>query len=97
MIMTRYYYDYSKLQRKDVLDLMDMLFGTKDISVMPGANIDTILLGNGLMFTVEDGILKYSKGIMGSDVKHLDEIVRIMKKLQSIITLECKTIISGDY
>lgn len=82
-------YDYSKLQQPQILDFLDIYFKTREITIMTGKHIDTILLGNGIMFIVEDGILSYYGGLLKSQTHDLVRLITVMKKLQSVITLEC--------
>lgn len=81
--------DYSKLQQPDVLNVINMYYHTKELTVMTGTNIDTILLGNGIMFIVENGELLYYSGLSKSTTHELVALTTVMKKLQSVITLEC--------
>lgn len=81
--------DYSKLQQPEVLNVINMYYHTKELTVMTGTNIDTILLGNGIMFIVEDGQLLYFSGLSKSTTHELVALTNVMKKIQSVITLEC--------
>ena len=82
-------YDYSKLQQPKVLNIINMYYQTKELTVMTGTNIDTILLGNGIMFIVENGELLYYTGLSKSTTQELVALTNVMKKIQSVITLEC--------
>lgn len=81
--------DYSKLQQPEVLNVINMYYQTKELTVMTGTNIDTILLGNGIMFIVENGELLYYSGLSKSTTYELVALTSVMKKIQSVITLEC--------
>ena len=81
--------DYSKLQQPEVLNVINMYYQTKELTVMTGTNIDTILLGNGIMFIVENGELLYYSGLSKSTTHELVALTSVMKKIQSVITLEC--------
>ena len=81
--------DYSKLQQPEVLNVINMYYHTKELTVMTGTNIDTIVLGNGIMFIVEDGQLLYFSGLSKSTTHELVALTNVMKKIQSVITLEC--------
>ena len=84
-------YDYSKLQQSEILNVIEMYFKTRELTIMKGTHIDTILLGNGIMFIVEDGILSYYGGLLKSQTHDLICLTTVMKKLQTAITLECPT------
>lgn len=81
--------DYSKLQQPDILNLINMYYNTRELTVMPGTNIDTILLGNGIMFIVENDELRYYTGLPKLTTHELIILTTVMKKIQSVITLEC--------
>ena len=81
-------YDYSKLQQPKVLNLINMYYHTKELTVMTGTNIDTILLVNGFMFIVEIGELLFYTGLSKSTTHELVALTNVMKKIQSVITLE---------
>ena len=76
-------------EQPEVLNVINMYYHTKELTVMTGTNIDTILLGNGIMFIVEDGQLLYFSGLSKSTTHELVALTNVMKKIQSVITLEC--------
>lgn len=82
-------YDYSKLQKPEVLNLINTYYNTKELTVLTSTPIDTILLGNGIMFIVENGELLYYTGLSKSTTHELVALTNVMKKIQSVITLEC--------
>ncbi len=81
--------DYSKLQQPDVINLINTYYNTKELTVLTSTPIDTILLGNGIMFIVENGELLYYTGLSKSTTYELVALTNVMKKIQSVITLEC--------
>lgn len=86
-------YDYSKLQQPKVLNVINMYYQTKELTVMTGTNIDTILLGNGIMFIVENGELLYYTGLSKSTTHELVALTNVMKKFKVLSHLNVQYLI----
>ena len=82
-------FNYDKLKQKRILDALDLYCNTREIDTLNGSNFDTINLGNGFTFIVENGELKYYGGLLKYNVQKLADLTKIMKILQTAITLEC--------
>ena len=87
--MNKVKYNYEKLKQPAVLNMMDMYFGTREMDILPGNMLSTIRLGNGIMFVVENGELRYFSGLPNYKSVEIAKLAKIMAKIQSIITLEC--------
>ena len=81
--------NYAKLKQKHILDALDLYCNTREIYALNGSDFDTINLGNGVTFIVENGELRYYGGLLNSNVQQVSNLTKIMKILQSTITLEC--------
>ena len=82
-------YNYDKLKQKRILDALELYINTRDIYVLHGSEFDTINLGNGLTFIVENGELKYYGGLLNYNVRQMSNLTETMKILQTAVTLEC--------
>lgn len=82
-------FNYEKLKQKHILDALDLYCNTREIDTLNGSDFDTISLGNGFTFIVENGELKYYGGLLKYNVQQLFNLTKIMKILQTAITLEC--------
>ena len=82
-------FNYDKLKQKRILDALDLYCNTREIDTLNGSDFDTINLGNGVTFIVENGELRYYGGLLNSNVQQVSNLTKIMKILQSTITLEC--------
>lgn len=82
-------YNYDKLKQKPILDALDLYCNTREIDALNGSDFDTISLGNGFTFIVENGELKYYGGLLKYNVQKLSNLTKIMRILQTAITLEC--------
>lgn len=82
-------FNYDKLKQKRILDALDLYCNTREIDTLNGSNFDTISLGNGFTFIVENGELKYYGGLLKYNAQKLADLTKIMKILQTAITLEC--------
>lgn len=81
--------NYEKLKQKRILDALELYLNTREIYILNGSDFDTINLGNGVTFIVENGELRYYGGLLNSNVQQVSNLTKIMKILQSTITLEC--------
>lgn len=82
-------YNYEKLKQPAVLNMIDMYFGTREMDILSGNVLSTIRLGNGIMFVVENGELRYFSGLPGYKAVEIGRLAKLMEKMQSVITLEC--------
>lgn len=82
-------FNYDKLKQKRILDALDLYCNTREIDTLNGSDFDTIRLGNGFTFIVKNGELKYYGGLLKYNVQQLSNLTKIMKILQTAITLEC--------
>ena len=71
-------FNYAKLKQKHILDALDLYCNTREIYALNGSDFDTINLGNVITCIVEN-----------SNVQQVSNLTKIMKILQSTITLEC--------
>lgn len=89
-------YNYEKLKQPAVLNMIDMYFGTREMDILPGNALSTIRLGNGIMFVVENGELRYFSGLPGCKAVEIGRLAKLMEKMQSVITLECPVFDKGE-
>lgn len=85
------HYDYSKLKQKPLLDIIEMHFGHCQLDIMEGSEIVVINIGTDFMLTVSDGEVTYFGGLKKANTHRLNAVLSVMKKIQSIITIECPT------
>lgn len=94
--MNKVKYNYEKLKQPAVLNMMDMYFGTREMDILPGNMLSTIRLGNGIMFVIENGELRYFSGLPGYKAVEIGRLAKLMEKMQSVITLECPVFNEGN-
>lgn len=81
--------NYEKLKQKRILDSLELYLNTREIYILNGSDFDTITLGNGITFIVENSELRYYGGLLNSNTKQMSNLTEVMKILQTAITLEC--------
>lgn len=82
-------YDYSKLKKPQVLDVIEVHFKTRDMNVLEGTEAIIIYIENGPTFIIDNGEVLYYSGIKRMTPENMNKLVAVANKLQSTLTLEC--------
>ena len=82
-------YDYQKLKNPKVLDVIEVHFKTREMTVLEGTEAITIYIENGPIFIIDNGEVLYYSGIKRMTPENMNKLVAVANKLQSTLTLEC--------
>lgn len=82
-------YDYSKLKNSQVLDVIEVHFKTRDMTVLEGSESIIIYIENGPTFIIDNEEILYYSGIKRMTPENMNKLVAVANKLQSTLTLEC--------
>ena len=83
------HYDYSKLKKPQVLDVIEVHFKTRDMNVLEGTETIIIYIENGPTFIIDNGEVLYYSGIKRMTPENMNKLIAVANKLQSTLTLEC--------
>lgn len=82
-------YDYSKLNNSKVLDVIEVHFKTREMTVLEGSEAIIIYIENGPTFIIDNDEVLYYSGIKRMTPENMNKLVAVANKLQSTLTLEC--------
>lgn len=82
-------YDYSKLKNNKVLDVIEVHFKTRELTVLEGSEAIIIYIENGPTFIIDNEEVLYYSGIKRMTPENMNKLVAVANKLQSTLTLEC--------
>lgn len=83
------HYDYSKLKNSQVLNVIEVHFKTRDMTVLEGSESIIIYIENGPTFIIDNEEILYYSGIKRMTPENMNKLVAVANKLQSTLTLEC--------
>ena len=82
-------YDYSKLNNPKVLDVIEVHFKTREMTILEGSEAIIIYIENGPTFIIDNDEVLYYSGIKRMTPENMNKLVAVANKLQSTLTLEC--------